>query len=74
MSDQTTPEKHDNYHIFLASPCDMNDERQMVRDFFEQYNRVTANQHNLEFKVIDWENYSSIGVGRPQELITKHYR
>jgi hypothetical protein len=25
----------------------------------------------LEFKVVDWENYSNIGLGRPQDLITK---
>jgi hypothetical protein len=30
------------YHVFLASPGDVNDERQMVRQFFEHYNRHTA--------------------------------
>lgn len=49
----------------------MNEERQMVRNFFEGYNRNIANRQNLEFKVIDWENYSNSGVGRTQALITK---
>ena len=49
----------------------MNEERQMVRDFFEDYNRNIANRQNLEFKVIDWEHYSNSGVGRTQALITK---
>ena len=71
MSNQSTPVNHQIYHIFLASPGDMNNERQLVRDFFEQYNRNNANQYKLEFKVINWENYSSIGVGRPQQLITE---
>jgi hypothetical protein len=30
------------YHVFLASPGDVNDERQIVRQFFERYNRHTA--------------------------------
>jgi hypothetical protein len=30
------------YHVFLASPGDVNDERQKVRQFFERYNRTTA--------------------------------
>jgi hypothetical protein len=42
-----------------------------VRRFFETYNRNTAHLWNADFQVIDWENCSSIGVGRPQELITQ---
>jgi energy-coupling factor transporter ATP-binding protein EcfA2 len=62
--------KIDEYHIFLASPGDMDAERREVRRFFEEYNRYTAAKLNLQFTVVDWENYSSFGVGRPQELIT----
>jgi energy-coupling factor transporter ATP-binding protein EcfA2 len=58
------------YHVFLASPGDVNDERQMVRQFFEHYNQHTAQLWGVRFEVIDWENYATIGVGRPQELIT----
>lgn len=59
------------YHIFLASPGDMDAERREVRRFFEDYNRHTASRWNVRFTVVDWENYSSVGVGRPQELITE---
>lgn len=59
------------YHVFLASPGDVNVERQYVRRFFEEYNRHTAHLWDAEFRVVDWENHSSIGVGRPQELITR---
>jgi hypothetical protein len=58
------------YHVFLASPGDVNDERQMVRQFFEHYNRHTAQLWGVRFEVVDWENYATIGVGQPQELIT----
>ena len=59
------------YHVFLASPGDVNAEREYVRRFFDDYNRHTAHLWNAEFRVIDWENYATIGVGRPQELITQ---
>ena len=59
------------YHVFLASPGDVSVERQHVRQFFERYNQHTAQLWNARFEVIDWENYSTIGVGRPQELITQ---
>ena len=59
------------YHVFLASPGDVNGERQHVRKFFERYNGHTAQLWNVRFEVVDWENYATIGVGRPQELITR---
>lgn len=59
------------YHVFLASPGDVAVERQAVRKFFEDYNRHTAHLWNTRFQVVDWENYSTIGIGRPQELITQ---
>lgn len=65
------PQSLDVYHIFLASPGDVNAERQHVRQFFDDYNRSTAHLWRAEFKVIDWENSTTIGVGRPQELITQ---
>ncbi len=65
-----SPQSIKQYHVFLASPGDVNEERQLVRQFFERYNRHTAQLWNVRFEVVDWENYSTIGVGRPQELIT----
>jgi hypothetical protein len=58
------------YHVFLASPGDTDEERKTVRQYFERYNRQTAQVWSVRFEVVDWENYASIGVGRPQELIT----
>lgn len=65
------PEHIKEYHVFLGSPGDMNAERQAVHDFFDEYNRTTARPWGVRFTVIDWENYSTAGVGRPQELITQ---
>ncbi|MDR3632320.1 MAG: HEAT repeat domain-containing protein [Isosphaeraceae bacterium] len=66
-----TPRPLKQYHVFLASPGDVSAERQHVRKFFDDYNRHTAPIWNARFEVIDWENYATIGVGRPQELITR---
>jgi len=66
-----TPKTISQYHIFLASPGDVSEERQSVRQFFEQYNRTTAHLWSVQFVVVDWENYATTGIGRPQELITQ---
>ena len=71
MAEQISPSNYQIYHIFLASPGDMGEERQKVRDFFDGYNRNTANRENLEFKVVDWEHYANSGLGRAQALITR---
>ena len=71
MSEQLKPETIARYHVFLASPGDMDTERKAVRQFFQEYNATTAARHRFEFAVIDWENYATAGVGRPQELITQ---
>jgi hypothetical protein len=65
------PRSLKQYHIFLASPGDVGVERQAVRKFVDEYNRHTASRWNARFDVIDWENCSTIGVGRPQELINR---
>jgi GTPase SAR1 family protein len=66
-----TPNPLSQYHVFLASPGDVGAERQYVRRFFDEYNRHTAHLWRARFDVVDWENYATIGIGRPQELITQ---
>lgn len=71
MSAQIQPQQLQTYHIFLASPGDMDEERQTVRKFFQDYNRNIANRNGLEFKLVDWEHYANSGLGRAQALITR---
>jgi hypothetical protein len=59
------------YHVFLASPGDVSQEREVVRRYFDRFNRHIGELWNIRFEVLDWENYATIGVGAPQELITK---
>lgn len=66
-----TPKATETYHVFLASPGDMETERQAVRDFFAAYDLAHAEPRGLRFEVVDWESYSSTGLGRAQALITR---
>lgn len=66
-----TPRQLKQYHVFLASPGDVGEERQSVRKFFDEYNHNTARLWNVRFEVVDWENHATVGIGRPQELITQ---
>src|SRR5262245_21313216 len=66
-----TPVPVTTYHVFVASPGDVADERQAVRQDFAAYNRSFAEPRGFRFEVVDWENSSVAGAGRPQELITK---
>lgn len=43
----------------------------MVRAYFDDLNRTTSAMYGARFQVIDWENYSTAGAGRPQKLITE---
>ena len=63
-----TPNPLSQYHVFLASPGDVGAERQYVRRFFDEYNRHTAHIWRARFEVVDWENYATIGIGRPQDV------
>ena len=65
------PQPVAEYHVFLASPGDTDKERKELREFFDDYNRHTARHWSVRFVVVDWENYATAGVGRPQELITE---
>ena len=49
----------------------MDSERKYVREFFLEFNISTAHEWGVQFDVVDWENYTTAGVGRPQQLITQ---
>lgn len=59
------------YHVFLASPGDVDSERQDVREFFDLYNDAFSETWNATFRILEWHTHSTTGVGRPQALITK---
>jgi hypothetical protein len=64
-------DRTDVYHVFIASPGDVQVERNSVRSYFAHLNQAVGQAWGVQFQVIDWENYSTAGIGRPQELITR---
>src|SRR6201992_138065 len=60
----------DEYHVFLASPGDVGVDRDAVRSYFEDLSRTTSVSLGIRFEVVDWENFATSGLGRPQALIT----
>lgn len=68
MSENPTllPKSLKVYHVFLASPDDMRQERKEVRAFFNKFNQNTAASWGVQFDVMDWENDVTAGVGNAQ--------
>lgn len=66
---EPNPVNTQTYHVFLASPGDMNAERKMVCEYFEKINREIFRHKNLCFEVLCWEEHVTAGMGRPQEII-----
>ncbi len=49
--------------IFLASPGDVQAERDAAREILEELNRVTARQKNIHFDIVGWETDAYPGFG-----------
>jgi hypothetical protein len=58
--------------VFLASPSDVSEERQLVRDVVAEVNATVGDQYRVRLEVVGWEThtFSSFG-GEPQALIFK---
>jgi hypothetical protein len=61
------------YNIFLASPNDLEEERQTVAEIVKELNLTFANKNNIVLELITWETHSAPGVSQvhPQEIINK---
>lgn len=55
---------------FLASPGDLQEERQAIRDVVKEFNESWANVLGYQVELIGWEE-TVAGFGRPQHLINQ---
>lgn len=55
---------------FLASPGDLQEERQAIRDVVDEFNESWANELGYQVELIGWEE-TVAGFGRPQHLINQ---
>ncbi|HEV2842564.1 MAG TPA: hypothetical protein VGW39_14670 [Chthoniobacterales bacterium] len=56
------------FTVFIASPNDLGDERQALRDVVERINSIVSKETDLRIELLGWED-TLPGRGRPQELI-----
>lgn len=58
--------------VMIASPGDVQRERQLVRDILHEYNDLHARANKCVLLPVGWETHSAPDLGgRPQELINK---
>ncbi|PXF64347.1 hypothetical protein [Kangiella spongicola] len=58
--------------VMIASPGDVAEERELIRNIIHDWNDVNAENSNVMLSGIGWETHSSPELGaRPQELINK---
>jgi len=56
--------------VMIASPGDVDEEREIIRDIIHDWNDVNAEHANVMLAAVGWETHSSPELGaRPQELI-----
>jgi tetratricopeptide (TPR) repeat protein len=63
-------ERMDRIFVFVASPGDLNDERQKFHEAILEINRLKAEHLGLQLVPLGWED-TLPGRGRPQELINR---
>ena len=60
------------YKVMIASPSDVPDEREIIRDVVHEWNAVHAEHHHAILIPAGWETHSSPAMGeRPQGIINK---
>lgn len=64
------PKKVDVYNIFIASPSDAIEEREVIKHIIYEWNALNLNSE-VRFEPILWESHSRPDSGRGQEVINQ---
>ncbi|GJM16111.1 MAG: hypothetical protein DHS20C13_14380 [Thermodesulfobacteriota bacterium] len=62
---------HKVYRVFLASPSDVNQEREIAKIVVADINKSIGRKFNITLDLVGWEDIPS-GYGRPQGKINPH--
>lgn len=62
--------KHDVLRIFLASPGDVQEERDRAQALVDELNEALADSLQCQLRLLKWESVEP-GYGRPQEIINR---
>lgn len=61
-----------NYDVFISSPSDVDQERDIVQEAIDQLNQVRGKKEGFQLTALRWERDVSSQIGdRPQEIINK---
>src|SRR5690625_4722369 len=65
------PTKITQYKIFLATPSDVQEEREKIKRVIEELNLTFGKRNGLRLELVKWETHSIPGIAQnnPQELI-----
>ena len=56
--------------VFLASPGDLQEERNIARSSVERFNKILSRKIGWQIELLGWEE-TSPGYSRPQNLINR---
>ena len=56
--------------VFLASPSDVENERNEVMKIANEMNKITSAQFGIIFQIVNWESMNP-GMGRPQQIVNR---
>ena len=60
------------YQVFIASPSDVADEREIVRRTIGDWNLAHAHSRRIFLEAVGWETHTVPNMGdRPQEIVNK---
>lgn len=65
------PETVTKYKLFIASPSDLNEDRQAISEVVNELNLGYGQQNNIVLEIVKWETHSAPGINKshPQEII-----
>lgn len=58
------PETVTKYRVFVASPSDLNDERQAISEVITELNLGYGEQNNIVLELVKWETHSAPGISQ----------
>ena len=66
------PQIINKYRVFLASPSDLNDEREAIDEVVTELNLTYGNSNNIVIELLKWENTSAPAISNShvQDIIT----
>lgn len=67
------PRTISEYQIFIASPGDLDNERQIISDLISEFNTLNGDFHGIKFCMVGWEDIPG-GRGAPQDRIDERLK